>query len=91
MDTILVIGECLENLRVCMGFGLKVQQARDNLKVVFHPMVDFLQQYLFFFKRSFDLLFRLLTPGNIISHRNQCSAWQPEICPQLSAVRFIFG
>ena len=49
-------------------FGLKVEQARDDLEVIFHPMMDLAQQGVFFPHAGSQLLCRMAALANI-AHR----------------------
>ena len=45
-------------------FGLKIEQAVDDLHVVLHPVVNFSEQCLFFLERGLHVGFRPLVAGS---------------------------
>ena len=52
---------------VLSGGSLLVEQAGDNLQVVFDPMIDFLEQGFFFFEGGLDALIGLFVRGDIFT------------------------
>ena len=57
-DTILAFLERIEGPWIVAVLGLKFEQAGNNLQVVLDPVVDLLQQHLFFLERGPNLLLR---------------------------------
>src|SRR5262249_43115853 len=66
MDAVAALGEHLERARVVHVRRLEAQQARDDLKIVLHPVMDLLEQNLLLAERRLDALraraYRLLGP-----------------------------
>src|SRR5262249_52959864 len=66
VDAVAALGEHLERARVVHVSGLEAQQARDDLEVVLHPVMDLLEQHLLLAERRLDALraraHRLLGP-----------------------------
>ena len=56
VNTLLTLREDAFGARVVKLRSLKIEEARDDLEVVLHAMVDLLQQYFFLAKRCVDLL-----------------------------------
>jgi hypothetical protein len=51
--------------------SLHLQEALNDLEVVFDPMVDFPQQYFFFMKSRLDLLLVLKVFGDVMKSQNR--------------------
>src|SRR6266568_3754901 len=56
VNSVLALREHSTGARVVKMRSLKTEEARDDLKVVLHAMVDLLQQYLFLAKRCVNSL-----------------------------------
>ena len=53
--------ERLERLRIADVSGLQIEQTRNDLQIIFHPMVHFSEQDIFLMQGGRELRFRVLS------------------------------
>jgi hypothetical protein len=54
----------LERLRIADVSGLQTEQTRNDLQIIFHPMVHFSEQDIFLMQGGRELRFRVLSLGD---------------------------
>src|SRR5208337_3172259 len=63
-DTVLAFLDCREYILIMDMAGLEVQQAGNDLEIVFYTMVNFPQEHFFFMKRYSKRLLHTPAEGN---------------------------
>ncbi len=63
--------EQLGDFRIADLAGLKIEQARDDLQVVLHAMVDLFEQEFFLLEGGAELCLGTLLPGDVGRHADE--------------------
>lgn len=71
LNPALAFGQRLDGLGFLDGSRLESQEARDDLQVVLHAVVQLAQQDLLFFERPRGLLLRALALGDVANRNLQ--------------------